>query len=91
MKLIIKYQAKVQHRDALEKALRSIISITRSAPGCAQCDLHPSLDNKLIFFFDQLWENENALKAYNQRKHMQEFHILIDGMVDSIDTCISEH
>ena len=91
MKLILKYQAKPQHRDALEKALRSIIEITRNATGCVQCDLHPSLDNRLVFFFDQLWENEDYWEKYNKRKHMQEFSVLTEGMIDILDLCISEH
>lgn len=91
MKLIIKYQAKPQHKDALEKALRSIIGITRMATGCVQCDLHPSLDNKLVFFLDQLWANEEDWNNYRQRKHMQEFYALTEGMIDILDLCISEH
>ncbi len=91
MKIIIKYLAKPQHKDALEKALRSIIVITRKAHGCVQCDLHPSLDNRLVFFFDQLWENEDSWKQYLERKHMQEFVNQTEAMIDTLDTCISEY
>ncbi len=91
MKLIIKYQAKPHHKDALEKALRSIIAITRKANGCVQCDLHPSLDNKLVFFFDQLWESQKSWEQYNQRTHMKEFYSLTEGLIDTYDQCISEH
>ena len=91
MKLIIKYVAKPQHKDALEKALRSIIEVTRKAHGCVQCDLHTSLDNRLVFFFDQLWESEESWKQYIGRKHMLEFSIRTEAMIDTIDECISEH
>ena len=91
MKFIIKYLAKPQHKDALGKELRSIIGITRKAHGCVQCDLHPSLDNRLVFFFDQLWENEDNWKQYLERKHMQEFTKQTEAMVDTLDTCISEY
>lgn len=91
MKLIIKYQAKPQQKDALEKELRSIILITRKAVGCVQCDLHISMDNKLVFFFDMLWEKEQYWKNYTERKHMKDFYALTEGMVDIYDQCVSEH
>ena len=91
MKIIIKYLAKPQHKDALEKALRSIIVITRKAHGCVQCDLHPSLDNRLVFFFDQLWDSENSWKQYLERKHMLEFANQTEAMIDTVDVCVSEH
>lgn len=91
MKLIIKYLAKPQQKDALEKELRSIILVTRKAMGCVQCDLHTSMDDKLVFFFDMLWEQEDDWKNYIQRKHMQEFFKLMDGMVDEYSQCVSEH
>ena len=91
MKIIIKYLAKPQHKDSLEKALRSIIGITRKAHGCVQCDLHPSLDNRLVFFFDQLLDSEKNWVDYLERKHMQEFSIQTEAMIDTIDVCVSEH
>jgi quinol monooxygenase YgiN len=91
MKIIIKYLAKPQHKDALEKALRSIIVITRKAHGCVQCDLHPSLDNRLVLFFDQLWESEDSWKQYLERNHMQEFTNQTEAMIDTIDICVSEY
>ena len=91
MKIIIKYLAKPQYKDALEKELRSIIGITRKAYGCVQCDLHPSMDNRLVYFFDQLWESEDNWKQYLERKHMQEFTNHTEAMIDTIDICISEH
>jgi len=81
----------LQHKDALEKALRSIIEITRNAPGCVQCDLHSSLEYKLVFFLDQLWVSEDDWNNYKQRKHMQEFFTLSESMIDTIDVCILEH
>lgn len=91
MKIIIKYLAKPQHKDALEKSLREIIGITRKAHGCVQCDLHTSLDNRLAFFFDQLWESEESCKQYNERKHMQEFVIQTEAMIDTVDVCVSKY
>ncbi len=91
MKLIIKYQAKPQHKEALEKELRSIILITRKAVGCVQCDLHISMDNKLVFFFDMLWEKEQDWKNYIGRKHMKDFYALTEGMVDTYDQCVSKY
>ena len=91
MKLIIKYQAKPQQKEALEKELRAIILITRKAMGCIQCDLHTSMDNKLVFFFDMLWENEQDWDNYIQRKHMVDFYKLTEGMADIYNICISEH
>jgi quinol monooxygenase YgiN len=91
MKIIIKYTAKPQHKDALEKELRSIIGITRKAYGCVQCDLHTSVDNRLVFFFDQLWENEDRWMQYQERKHMQEFTTHTEAMIDTLDTCISKY
>jgi len=91
MKLIIKFLAKPQQKDVVEKELRSIILFTRKANGCVQCDLHTSMDNKLVFFLDMLWVQEQDWKNYTQRKHMQDFFRLTEGMVDEYSQCFSEH
>ena len=91
MKLIIKYVAKPQHKDALEKELRSIILITRKAHGCVQCDLHTSMDDKLVFFFDQLWDSEENMQKYLKREHMLEFARKTELMIDIVHICSAEH
>ncbi len=91
MKIILKFQARPQHVDALEKALRSIIEPTRATKGCVQCDLHPSLDRRLVFFFDQLWENQEMWEKYKASDMMQEFDKLTEGMIDIFNLCVAEH
>ena len=91
MKVILKYQAKPQHGEALEKALRGIIETTRSASGCVQCDLHPSLDHRLVFIFDQLWESHEQWEKFMGSENIREFNNLTEGMIDIFNLCTAEH
>ena len=91
MKIIFKYQAKPQHGAALEKALRGIIETTRSANGCVQCDLHPSLDHRLVFIFDQLWESREQWENFMASENIREFNNLTEGMIDVCNLCTAEH
>ena len=91
VKIIVKYQAKPQHGEALEKALRGIIETIRSARGCVQCDLHPSLDHRLVFISDQLWESREYWEAFMDSENIREFKNLTEGMVDEYNLCTAEH
>ena len=91
MKIILKYQAKPQHGAALEKALRGIIETTRSAHGCVQCDLHPSLDHRLVFIFDQLWESREQWEKFMESENIREFNNLTEGMIEIFNLCTAEH
>ena len=91
MKIVTKFQAKPQHSEVLEKALRALIEPTRNAHGCVQCDLHPSLDHRLVFFFDQLWESRQDWEKFAASEFIQEFYKLTEGMIDELNICTAEH
>ncbi len=91
MKVIAKYQAKPQHGAALEKALRGLLGPTRAARGCVQCDLHPSLDHRLVFFFDQLWESREMWEKHTASEYVRDFNRITEGMIDIFNLCIAEH
>ena len=91
MKIILKYQAKPQHGEKVEKYLRGMIETARAARGCVQCDLHPSLDHRLVFFFDQLWDSREHWEKFMESENVREFNNVTEGMIDIFNLCIAEH
>ena len=91
MKVIVKYQAKPQYAQALEKTLREIIAPVRSERGCVQFDVHMSLDQRLVFFVDQLWESQERWEQFNNSERMHLFNRTTEGLVDEYTVCTSNH
>jgi quinol monooxygenase YgiN len=75
--------AKPGEEDALRKCCDAVLVPTRKEKGCVQYDCGQSLDNPREFFFLEIWDDMEALKAHTTTEHMAVFSPLAESLSES--------
>jgi quinol monooxygenase YgiN len=66
-------KAKKGLEEALEKECLSLVSPTRSEPGCINYALHQAREDKSVFMFYENWESLEALGKHRETPHLKAF------------------
>lgn len=66
-------KAKPAYTDEVLSALSDMVQQTRKEKACLQYDLHRSTDDENVFFFYEIWEDQEGLDAHNQQPYIQAF------------------
>lgn len=70
IRLLAFLEAKNGKESELERILLELIQPTLKEAGNIAYVPHKSLENPLIFMFDELWENEKAIEEHFNEPHM---------------------
>ena len=73
--------AKPGMADQVEKQLLGIVPTVRQEKGCIKYDLHRSLDGPPVFFFYEVWADDQDLAAHSASEHMVELRNRIKDLV----------
>ncbi len=69
--------------EALRECCEAVIAPTRQEQGCIQYDCTRSIDSPREFFFIELWEDMDALKAHTTTAHMAVFGPLSESLSET--------
>lgn len=74
---LITVTAEIRAKEGCEEQLRSelvsLITPTRSEPGCLSYDLYQSPDTKSCFMFYESWKSQKDLEEHLQKPHIKIF------------------
>jgi quinol monooxygenase YgiN len=74
---IITVTAEIRAKDGCEEQLKheliSLLTPTRSEPGCIMYDLYQSPDIKSCFMFYESWKSKKDLEEHLQKPHIKMF------------------
>ena len=68
-----KWTAKEGEEDNVLAAIRKLVGPSRAEPGCRYYQPNRDLENPRVFFFYEIYEDEDAYKAHGESAHFQEF------------------
>lgn len=71
--------------DSMKALLLQLLAESRKENACIQYDLHQDREDRNVFIFQEIWENQEGLDLHNSQPHIGRFvadsvHI-IDGPV----------
>jgi len=79
------FRARPETAAALLAMLESLVQPTRAEPGCNRYDLYRSIDDPLVFFFDEAWASESDHRRHLETPHVRRFleaaPSLLDGAI----------
>ena len=76
------FRARSEAVGALLPMLESMVSPTRTEPGCQRYDLYRSIDDPSVFFFYEVWASERAHRQHLGTPHVQRFLQAAPGLLD---------
>jgi len=79
--VIAKLTAKENHAEEVKEALLGLIEPTLKEEGCIQYDCHQDLKNPHLFYFYEIWESADHLKAHSMADHIQSMGIKTKGLI----------
>ncbi len=82
IRLLAFLEAKKGKESELERILLDLIPPTLKESGNIAYVLHKSLENPLIFMFDELWENEKAIDEHFKHPHMINIKERLDPLLE---------
>ncbi len=74
-------KAKEGMEETAREELLSLVSPTRSEPGCINYDLHQAADEKSLFMFYENWKSMDDLEKHRERPHMKAFKQKASGFL----------
>ncbi len=81
--ILAQLQARDGKVEALEAALRSLVSITCAEAGCEAYELHRSLETPGFFHLHEIWTSKAEWEAHMNAPHLQAFQARADDLVSS--------
>lgn len=77
--------ALVKAKEGTERAVReellSLVTPTRSEPGCISYDLHQAADDKSLFMFYENWKSMEDLEKHRETPHLKAFRQKADSIL----------
>ena len=67
-----KWTAREGEEDNVLAAIRKLVGPSRAEPGCRFYQPNRDLENPRVFFFYEIYEDEDAYKAHGESAHFQE-------------------
>jgi quinol monooxygenase YgiN len=68
-----KWTAKEGEEENVLAAIRKLVGPSRAEPGCSFYQPNRDLENPRVFFFYEIYDDEDAYKAHGESAHFQEF------------------
>ena len=81
--------AKPGSEAALADLVTSVLAPTRAEAGCAAYTCGRSVEDPSVFYFTELWEDMDALRAHTRTEHMGAFGAAVVSLADA--TVIDSH
>lgn len=66
-------QAKPEHEEAVETALKSLVSATREEPGSIRYDLFVPMEGELAFYLIESYADEAAFESHRSSEHYLDY------------------
>ena len=79
--VIAKLTAKENHAEEVKVALLELIEPTLKEEGCIQYDCHQDLKNPHLFYFYEIWESADHLKAHGLANHIEAMRSKTKGLI----------
>ncbi len=79
--VIAKLTAKENHAEAVKAALLGLVEPTLKEAGCLQYDCHQDIKNPHLFYFYEIWESAEHLKAHGKSDHIQAMGVKTKGLI----------
>lgn len=76
------FRARPETAAELLAMLESMVSPTRAEPGCHRYDLYRSIDDPLVFFFDEIWAGESDHRRHLGTPHVRRFLEAAPSLLD---------
>ena len=71
-------KAKEKYRNEVLKTLQNMVVETRNEKACELYDLHQGSDDKNLFVFYEIWENQEGINQHNLQPYIAAFGELIN-------------
>ena len=68
---IVKIAAKQDILERVKAELTAMLAPTRAEAGCVQYNLHQDTNDKSLFYFYEIWSDQQALDQHMQTPHLQ--------------------
>lgn len=82
---------KPAHVEYVKYEMQQLVVQSRAEIACIQYDLHQGKENKNIFIFYEIWENQDGLDNHNNQPHFLEYkHKVEDFFVHEPDIYYAE-
>lgn len=62
--------------------LQQLVVQSKQEEACIQYDLHQDLKEDHIFFFYEIWKDEEGLALHNQQTYLKEFALVINDLIE---------
>lgn len=88
--IFVRFHARANREDAVERALREVSGPTREEPGCLGYQLFRSIRDPGLFYVHSRWKDEAAFETHAELPHTVRFleHVapLVDHPVEAART-----
>ena len=79
---------KPEHFNEVKTILNNMVIQTRKETTCLQYDLHQGIDDKNIFVFYEIWENQQGLDIHNDQPYIKEFGDIVKEKLQELPQII---
>ncbi|RZJ48468.1 MAG: antibiotic biosynthesis monooxygenase [Flavobacterium sp.] len=76
-------KSKSQYLEEVTSVLKQMVVQTRKETACLQYDLHQDINDKNIFVFYEIWENQQGLDLHNEQPYIKEFGTLANHKLET--------
>lgn len=66
-------KSKPENIEELRHILLDMVNQSKSETACVQYELHQDKNDKSLFIFHEVWENQNGFEQHNQQSYIQSF------------------
>ncbi|MCZ2084186.1 MAG: antibiotic biosynthesis monooxygenase, partial [Flavobacteriales bacterium] len=74
--------------NEVKSILDNMVKQTRKETACLQYDLHQGIDDKNIFVFYEIWENQQGLDSHNTQPYIKEFGDIVKEKLQELPQII---
>lgn len=79
---------KSEHFNEVKSILENMVLQTRKETACLQYDLHQGIDDKNVFVFYEIWENQQGLDSHNNQPYIKEFGAIVKEKLQELPQII---
>lgn len=66
-------KSKPEHTAEVAQVLENMVTQTRKETACIRYDLHQGIEDKNLFVFYEIWENQQGLDRHNEQLYIKAF------------------
>lgn len=78
----VRLHAREGQEDAVEQALREVVTATRTEPGCLSIHAFRSMRDRRLFYIHSHWVNAAAFQEHGKLPHTLRFLERVDALLD---------